>query len=439
MSRWSKWRGPAGSRRAFLGGAAAALTLPLLPSLPGVRAAASTPPRRFLGWFTPNGFVREHWLPPEGPLGADLPRTLRPLADVRDELLLISGVANHPAVREIQGDHARGTGGTLTCQECRHLEDGSLSNGISFDQELARRLGDTPFRSLELGAAPGVQVGTCDSGFSCAYTNHISWDDANTPRPKIIDPDLLFRRLFAGSDSLQSTEEAQRRRARRSSVLDHVLEDATVLRPALSAPDRDKLDEYMTAVRELERKVGPPPEDVEAPEAGLDYPGTVRAMADLMVLALEYDLTRVITFMAENGTSYRYFHDLEVSRGHHDLSHHAGDPDKIADLLRIEEWTTGELAYLVRRLAQARDLDGGSLLRNCLVLMASDVADGDAHTHVDLRLLVAGRAGGGLRTGRHLAFSGQPALADLYLAFAELLGAPLPAFGADGTRPLPLG
>ena len=242
-----RWRGRGASRRAFLGGAAAALTLPWLESLS--RAGPPAAPLRFLAVFVPNGLMMERFRPAvaHGPL-TSLPPLLQPLAGLQDELLVISGLANRPAIDKGQGDHARGTGGFLTCRTCLDHPDDSPENGVSFDQVLAGAIGHlTPFPSLELGASPGIPFGICDSGFTCAYTANISWNDAYTPRPKIVDPAIAFQRLFAGSDAQRTAEEAARRQALRTSVLDHVLEEAHALESTLSASDQIKLDAYTTA------------------------------------------------------------------------------------------------------------------------------------------------------------------------------------------------
>ena len=435
---WGKLRGP--SRRAFLGGAAGAVTLPWLASLQSARGTPPEAPVRLLVWFSPNGFVPEHFVPPVGPLGDSLPRTLVPLTELRQELLLVSGFDNAPTIREIQGDHARGTGGTLTAAECLLMPDGSLQNGISIDQAIAAEIGHrTPFGSLELGAAPPSTFGTCDSGFPCAYTNHISWADASTPRPKIFEPQVLFDRLFAGSDAHQSEEEAERRRALRASVLDHVLDDAAALQPLLGADDRQRLDAYLTAVRELEQTLAPGPGGDGEVDLDLGYPERVQAMNDLMVLALEYDLTRIITFMAENGAAYHYHGHLGHSRAHHDLSHHNHDPEKLASLLQLEAWYVAQFAHLLQGLKAATDpVDGRPLLTNTAVLLTSEVSDGNEHLHTELPLLLAGQAGGQLTTGLHRAYPAGSRLGDFHLALAELMGVSLGTFGADGTRAVAL-
>lgn len=438
--RWPKWTGSPGSRRAFLGGAAATVTLPYLASMHGARSAVPEPPVRLLTWFSPCGFYPSHFTVPVGPLGTLAP-TLASLDGLQSELLMVSGLANRPAIRPFQGDHARGTGGTLTCRECIHHEDGTLENGISIDQVIAAEVGhQTPFASLEVGTTPSALYGACDVGFSCAYTTHISWSDASTPRPLVIEPDRLFLRLFSGSDDPKAVAEQARRRELRASVLDHVTADIAALAPQLATSDRSRLDAFLTAVRELEQYVLLPPPDEEAPEAGLDWPDRVRAMGEVMVLALQNDLTRVITFMAENGESYRYHDHLDTDRPHHDLSHHAGDPAKIEQLLRVEAWFVQEFAAVVQQLADAEDpYGGGSLLDNSVVMLTSELSDADQHVHVDLPMLLAGRAGGRIHPGRHVAMAPDTPLADFYITLASLMGVTVPTFGRDGTGPLDLG
>ncbi len=441
---WDKYRprrtpsAPGASRRAVLGGAAAALTLPWLESL----AAEAAAPVRTVFWYLPNGVVMDHWRPAAtGELKA-LPRILAPLDGLQSDLLVISGLANRAAQVPVPGDHARGTGSFLTCRECKHTAGEDIRNGISIDQVIAAQVGDqTLFDSVELGTTGGSSFGDCDSGYSCAYSRNISWLDADTPRPKLTDPQLVFDRLFAGFDTTETEAERARRRAFRTSVLDHVMEDAHKLAPRLPASDRNKLDEYMTGVRAVEARIQAGQATCapgSRPSGGLDYAATVRAMSDLTVLALRCDLTRVVTFMLENGGSYRSFDFLGVSGAHHELSHHQREAAKLEALTTIDTWEIGELAYLVRRLQETPDAGGQSLLANTLVTVSSEISDGDWHNHDDLPVLLAGQGGGAFRTGRHVAFTDEQPIADLFISLASAAGAPVSSFGQDGTRPLPL-
>lgn len=444
---WSQLLGrspAASSRRAFLGGAAAVVSLPFLESL-SARAVAPRAPVRLLFWFAPNGVVMDQFLPPRpGPLGA-LPRVLAPLENVKSEVLVLGGLANLSAAVPVPGDHARGTGSFLTCTTVEHTAAEDIHNGISADQVAANALaGETPFKSLELGTTGGSSVGDCDSGYSCAYVRNISWLDEDTPNPKLVDPSLVFERLFAGYDDVASADSAAARKAWRTSVLDHVLAEANELHGKVSAADQAKLDEYLTGVRELETLVqsdlGLSCDPGGPPGSGLAYPDLVRAMSDLTVLAFECDLTRIATFMLENGGSYRSFDFLGIPNAHHELSHHQGDPTKIEQLAQIDTWAMGEFAYLLERLNETPDVDGNSLLHNSLVMFSSEVSDGDAHNHDNLPIVLAGRGGGYVENaGAYISYPGRPSIADLYLTMFEAVGAPQSSFGSDSAGPLSLG
>jgi hypothetical protein len=394
-------------------------------------------------WYAPNGMVMDQWRPAtDGPLGT-LPRLLAPLAPVQSHVLVLSGLANQAAIVPVAGDHARGTGSFLTCRTVEHTADADIQNGISVDQVAAAAFeGLTPFKSLELGTTGGSPVGDCDSGYSCAYTRNVSWLDEDTPNPKLTDPAVVFDRLFAGFDPTLTAEELAQRKAWRTSVLDYVLDEANRLLPRLSAADQAKLDEYMTGVRDLETRIQGDsvvcvPED--RPESGLDYAALVRTMSDLTVLALQCDLTRVVTFMLENGGSYRSFDFLGVTGGHHELSHHQEDPAKIESLAVIDTWEVGELAYLLDRMRATVDSEGNALLDHSLVLFSSEISDGDWHNHDDLPVLVGGSGGGAIETGRHLTLPDDTPIADLYLTLLDAAGVPATSFGIDGTSPLDLG
>lgn len=451
-SPWTQWYGgrptaqrasPA-SRRAFLGGAAAVVTLPFFASLRGADAAPSTPPVRLVYWYVPDGIVMEQYRPAaDGPLPAVLPRLLQPLDAVKSELLVLSGLANRAAMVPVAGDHARGTGSFLTCTTVEHTAATDIKNGISVDQVAANELAAlTPFKSLELGAAGGSSVGDCDSGYSCAYSRNISWLDEDTPNPKLTDPALVFDRLFSGFDASLTAEEIERRRKWRTSVLDHVTTQANDLTARLSVADQAKLDEYLTGVRELEIRVQAEVETCvpgERPPSGLDYASIVRAMSDLTVLAFSCDLTRVITFMCENGGSGRSFDFLGIPESHHDLSHHLDDPTKIEKLAQIDTWEIGEFAYLLERLAATPEADGTSILDNALCMFSSEIADGNAHNHDDLPVLLAGRGGGYVAApGRHKTYGAEPSIGDLYLAMLDAVGVSPGTFGQDGTSILDL-
>lgn len=436
MIRWNKTRGA--SRRAFLGGAAAMVGLPWLESLDA--RAASGRPTRAVWWYAPCGIVMDQWRPSSTGNLQTLPTILSPLQALRSEVLVLSGCVNEAARVPVAGDHARGTGSYLTCRTVEHSTE-VIQNGISVDQVAANVIGSqTSFKSLELGTTGGSSVGDCDSGYSCAYSRNISWLDENTPNPKMTDPGLVFDRLFAGADESLTAEQIEQRKRWRSSVLDAVLDDANTLQPQLSTSDRAKLDEYLTGVRELENRIqstGPGCTPGGRPEDAYTYAAVTRAMSDLTVLALQCDATRLVTFMLENGGSYRSWEFIGVTGGHHELSHHQGDPAKIDALVQIDTWEINELAYLVGRLAQVQEPDGSTLLDHTMVFFSSEISDGDWHNHDDLPVLLCGRGGGAVRPGRHVDL-GRRTIADLYLSMLAAVGAPQATFGIDGTDPVDL-
>jgi hypothetical protein len=423
------------SRRALLAAAGATVALPWLPSLAPSRAADPAP-RRLVVLFSPNGFRMDLWRPTSGDGPLRLGATMASLADLVDRLVVVSGLANTAADPIGTGSHARGTGSFLSCVP---IAADRVANGVTVDQVAAGTLGrDTALRSLELGVDPIGGVGFCEAPYSCTYTRHVAWSEAATPLPPISSPRLAFRRLFAGGDPGATAALHARLGA---SVLDVVRDQAADVAGRLSGDDRQRLDAYLTGVRELEDRLqrlatapsctigAAPTVDVPPLEVHADL------LLDLAVLALACDRTRVVTCMLGVGAS-NVVHDFlpGVNGGHHDLSHHGDDADKLAQLAAIDAWHVERFGRLVRALRDTPE-GGGSLLDGTVVLLGSELGDGDLHDHHDLPFLLAGDAGGAVRTGRHLVRDGAPA-ADLYLALLHALGVPASTFGSDGTGPL---
>lgn len=436
------------SRRAFLRGAgtmaAATIALPFLESLQPRRAgAAPTPPRRLLAWYVPCGIVMKDWTPP-GMGGANWPLTpiLQPLAALKSKITILTGLANRPAIPDGPGDHASGTAAFLTARHPYKTDGVNIKNGISVDQVAAGVIGaKSPFPSLQLGIDGGTSVGGCDSGYSCAYARNISWAGDATPLPKLVNPQAVFDRLFAGTDALLSPEEKARRLRYKTSVLDFVTEDARRLQSRLGATDRRKVDEYLTGVRALETRLqtatntcnaGPRPPD------NFDYPAQVALMTDLMVLALQCDQTRVISFMLGNAGSNRTYEHLGIPDAHHELSHHMGDAGKLGKLTRIDTWEVQQLAGLLAKMDKI-DEGGSSLLDNSIVFFSGEIEDGNTHSHLNMPVLVAGKAGGAFAkaAGRHIVYGTERSFGDLFLTFLQALEVPgVTAFGDNGKMPL---
>ncbi len=438
------------SRRAVLGGAGATLALPFLEAMTptGRQArAAMEPPIRFLAWYVPNGIHMPSWTPTVVGPDYDLPLILQPLVDnqndtdLKGDVCVLTGLANYPAKPDGPGDHAGGTSGFLTCTHVKKSETDIL-NDISMDQVLAAGIGGkTKVASLQLGIEGGGNVGNCDSGYSCAYTRNISWAGPMSPMPKLVDPQVVFDLLFAGFDPQATAEQLQRRREQRLSILDFVLDDINTLRPKLGKTDQHKLDQYVTGVNELEQRIK---DEAIAPVCELppgwsgaydDFPAQLDLMIDVMVLAMQCDMTRVITFMYQNAGSYRDYAFIGASGAHHEISHHMSDPANFAKLEIIDQWEVVQFAKLLQRMKTTPDGDS-NLLDNSLVYFSSEISDGNAHNHDNLPVLLAGKAGGKFQSGRHLKFEGNPPLANLFTSILNMYGVPTATFGDDGTGPL---
>ena len=384
------------------------------------------------------------WTPhTQGPLG-ELPPILTPLfdsmsgLDLRPHVRVLSGLRNDPCRPDGPGDHAAGTAGFLTCTHI-HKSETDIRNNISLYQVYAKHIGDqTHMPSLQLGIDGGADTGNCDSGYGCAYSRNISWASETQPLPKVTAPQLAFDLLFAGSDPGATQEELERRKALRLSVLDAVTEQTQDLNRVLGQRDRAKLDEYMTGVRDLETRIekgstqGCDASTFNA--ACVSYPEHIAVMIDLMVLAMQCDATRVITFMQGNATSYRSHDFLGIAESHHDLSHHGGDAATQAKLQTINTWEVQQLAQL---LAQMQAIDQGerTLLDNSLVLFSSEIEGGNSHSHSNMPIMLAGHAGDQLDEGWHHSFTDAP-VANFYVSILRLLGVDQSTFGDDGTGPL---
>lgn len=445
---------PRVSRRAVLRGVGTAVALPLLEAMLPARArpAPGAPlPTRLVYVYVPNGVHVPDWRPagPAGPgegqgqgqgqgqLGP-LPWILEPLEPFRREISVLGGLTHDKgrANGDGPGDHARAASTWLTGVQPLKT-DGQVRLGVSADQVAARTVGGaTRLRSLVLGCEGGRTSGQCDSGYACAYSHFISWEGPQTPAAKETSPRLLFDRLFRGGRDALSHAAARERAQRRGSVLDFVREDARGLERELGAADRRKLDEYLTGLRELERRIAlTGAESVEAVPDELrpggrpaDLGEHVRLMADLIVLALATDQTRVVTFMVANEGSNRPYRDLGVSEGHHTLSHHGGDPQKQRQIRAINRYHVELLAHLLRGLTETRE-GARSLLDASMVLYGSGLADGHSHQHHDLPLVLCGRGNGMLHPGRHLRYPRETPVNDLHLALLERMGAPAHQLG----------
>jgi hypothetical protein len=433
------------SRRTVLRGLGTAISLPLLDAMMPVLGRAADAkkalPNRMAFVYVPNGMHMPAWTPEATGADFELPYTLEPLQNVRSHLLLLSGLAQDHgrAHGDGPGDHARALSSFLTGAQARKTHGADIKVGVSVDQVAARKVGQTTkFSSLEVGCDRGAQAGNCDSGYSCSYSTNISWRTDTTPQAKEIDPKLVFERLF----SIGGAADAQsKRRKFHRSVLDYVLEDARDLEGKLGAKDRRKLDEYLTSVRELEKRISSAarPNDAPLPDypqpTGIpsDYGEHIRLMYDLVALAFEGDLTRVVTFVVANEGSNRPYPFIDVPDGHHDLSHHGGDAEKQRKIREINRFHTMQLAYFLEKLNKIAEGER-SLLDNSMILYGSGLGDGNAHNHDNLPILLAGRGAGTIDSGRHVRLDKETPLNNLFLSMLDRVDSSIESLGDSSGR-----
>jgi hypothetical protein len=439
-------RGQQLPRRTFLKGVGLSMGLPLLEAMRPARAVLSADaqraPVRMAFVFFPNGAIMPSWKPlGDGP-NYRLSQTLQPLSDCRSKVLVLSGLAqdNGRAKGDGAGDHARCAASYLTGAHPVKTSGADIRVGVSVDQVAAAKIGqDTKLPSLELGIEAGRNAGNCDSGYSCAYSSNISWRTETTPMAKEIHPRLAFERLFAGGEG--SEQARARRDFYRQSVLDYVAADAGRLRDKLGLTDRRKLDEYLTSVRELERRIERAEQEAQAQRPDLEVPDEIpgdlqqhmRLMSDLIVLAFRTDTTRIATLMLANAGSNRSYRMVGVNEGHHQISHHQNDGEKIAKLQKIDQFLVGEFAYLVQQMDAVPEA-GGTLLDHCMLMYGSGLSDGNRHAHHDLPIVLAGGGGGTIRTGQHIAMPSETPLNNLFLSMLDRVGADVQKLGDSSGR-----
>jgi len=427
------------NRRQFLRGLGVCIALPAFESLAPLRAGsvpslattATGAPLRTAFLYFPNGAIPSSWWPKGGEKDFQLSPTLQPLQSWQRHIQILGGMEDRSAfsMEDGGGDHARANGTFLTGVRLKKSAT-DIHAGTSIDQMMARNLaGLTRFPSLELTCETSRLSGICDSGYSCAYQYNLSWSSPTTPAAAEANPRLAFERLFGAGPPGGRIANLRRRSQEQRTILDFVLEDARAMRRRLGANDRNKLDEYLTGVREIDARIQAserlrdPKDPLTPTPPGIpsDYGQHLNLMFDIITLAFQTDSTRVATLLLAHDGSNRSFAEIGVPEGHHDLSHHFGNQEKIRKVAEIDVWYVKQFARFLEKLESIQDSDGHSLLHNSMILYGSGNADGNQHTHVNLPLILAGQGGGALHPGRFVQHQGTP-LANLFLGLADRLG-----------------
>ena len=436
------------SRRSALRGLGVSLALPCFESIAtagSTTAAAVASPQRMAFLFVPNGVHLPDWTPASEGYGYELPYILKPLAPVQDDLMVISGLTHDKgrANGDGAGDHARSASVFLTGAQPRKTDGANIRSGVSVDQAAAQIAGHTTrFASLELGCEAGRSAGNCDSGYSCAYSSNVSWSSETTPVGKETNPRAVFERLFGNGQAREMDKSKLRREELRKSILDFVAEDARKLQSQLGKSDQRKLDEYLTGVREIERRIehadkGPSiSEDVSYPiPKGIpgDYGEHIRLMCDMVVLAFQTDSTRISTLMFADAGSNRSYRHINISDGHHNLSHHQGDAKKHAKIRDINRFHVDQLSYLLQKLKATPDGEG-NLLDNSMIVYGSGLSDGNRHNNENLPVLLAGHGGGSIDTGRHLRVPTETPMCNLFMSMLDRFGTSVDYIGDSTGR-----
>lgn len=434
------------SRRTVLRGLGVSLALPWL-EVTGTSAKAATvaaSPNRMAFIFVPNGVALDKWTPSTEGYGFELPYILEPLAPIQKKMLVLSGLTHDKgrANGDGAGDHARSASVFLTGAQPRKTDGENIRSGVSVDQVAAQAVGHlTRFSSLELGVDPGRNAGNCDSGYSCAYSSNISWSSESTPVGKEVNPRLVFERLFASGKPKDIDQSARQRQALKKSVLDFIADDAKRLQAKLGRNDNRKLDEYLTGVREIERRLDTRPPvaldidvDYKIPD-GIpgDYGDHVRLMCDMMVLAFQTDSTRIATMMFANAADNKNYRLIGVPDGHHDLSHHGENPEKLEKISKINRFHVQQLSYLLQKMDSIYEGER-TLLDNSMICYGSAISDGNRHNNENLPIVLAGLGGGSLETGRHLRYPTETPMCNLFMSMLERMNVSVPFIGDSTGR-----
>ncbi len=428
------------SRRTLLRGVGVSLALPCLdvmkPAVAAFAKNATSPPTRLAWVFFPNGTNAERWFPKGKGTDWELSPSLEPLAECKGDFNVLRGLAqvNAQSLGDGPGDHARSAAAFLTGAHPYKTAGSKIKVGRSADQIAADEYGRaTRLASLELGTEEGKDAGSCDSGYACAYSNNISWRSETLPTAKEINPLRAFQRLFGTAGSTDA-----RSRAMQSNILDFVTDQRKHLDRISGTDDRRKLDEYFTSVREVEQRINRFSIPVALPDGVVEPNGKpsnptehIRLMYDLMVLAFRTDTTRIATFMLANEGSNRAFPMIEVKDGHHQLSHHENKQDSIDKIAKIDRYYSEQFCYFLTKLKETPEGDG-NLLDHSMIVYGGCISDGNRHDHHDLPILLAGKGGNRIQTGRLLEYPQNTPLNNLFSSMLETVGINDVKFG-DGT------
>jgi len=440
--------GKALPRRRFLQGAGAALGLPLLDAMTPALAQAAPRPKRLGFIYMPNGVAMNfsginYWTPEGEGTDIELSPVLTPLAPYRDRLSVISGLAHHQADAHddgANGDHTRSVASWLTGVHCKRTEGADVENGISADQIAAQVLGrDTVLPSLELAIDLNFLSGQCENSYSCLYLNTLAWRSPTAPLPTENNPRLVFERLFGNGGT---TEQRVALARENKSILDSVTQDFARLARTLGPSDRAQIDDYLAAVREVERRI----EAVErlGVDAGLPalerprgiperFDEHVKLMYELQWLAFQADITRVVTFMLGRELNFRTYPEIGITEGHHGLSHHQDRPEQLEKLARLNTYQTDLFAWFLVKLAGTPEGDG-TLLDHSLFLYGASLSNPNLHAHYNLPLTILGGSPRDHDHGRHLVFPAETPMTNLLLAMLDRVGVPVESLGDSTGR-----
>ena len=435
------------TRRNFLRGVGACIAVPMFESaLPSMLRAATTAgdakaattatgaPLRMAFAYIPNGVHQDNWWPTGEGSAFELGKTMQPLAALKSSLQVVGGLDHKEAApgNDGAGDHARANATFLTGARARKTDSANIEVGTSIDQLVAQRTVHlTRLSSLELSCDFVRKSGRCDSGYSCAYLYNLSWASGETPAAPEPNPRLVFERLFGQGDPADRRANFLERQQTQKSLLDFVRDDTKLLKRQLGYNDHQKLEEYLTGVREIEQRIQRaegfgqlPDPHAETPPAGIpsDYGAHMDIMYDLLTMAFQTDSTRIATLLLAGDGTNRAFPEIGIPEGHHYCSHHRQNPELMAKVASIDLFYMQHFARFLKKLDETKDVDGHSILHNSMIVYGGGNADGNRHTHDNLPVILAGSGGGSLTPGRYAPMGGKP-MSNLFLSMADRMGA----------------